>query len=224
MTHHRRFLVGALGLSLALAACGSSTASPAATTAPSAAAPATPAPTQATVPTEAPTASEDAGATEAPTDDAGTPSGTPSGPLTDLAKLLPEQAGGATFTRVGFDGSQLGIYGAAAGLNSSELDPILKANGKTLNDVNFAFASSASGASVGGMIYAIQINGLKAADLMAAMNLDPKDMTQTTLAGKTVFAQGAAAFGVWAYPKDDKLFVILLTTEDVATAILQELP
>jgi hypothetical protein len=222
MTIDRRFLVGVLGLSLVLAACGSTAASPAASSgsAASQAASAAPAATEATEPTEAPSASEQAEGTEAPSDD----SGTPAGPLTDLAKLIPEQAGGATFTRVGFDGSQLGIYGAAAGLNSSELDPILKANGKTLNDVNFAFASSESGGSVGAMVYAMQINGLQAADIMGAMNLDPKELQQTTLAGKTVFTQGAAGFGVWAYPKDDKLFVILLTTEDVAKAILEQLP
>jgi hypothetical protein len=213
MTIDRRLLAGALGLSLVVAACGgSSTPSSAAGTATAAPSAATP------TATEAPAASEEA--TEAPTQDAGTGS---SGQMNDLAQKLPEKAGDVTFERVGFDGNQLGIYGAAAGLNSAELEPILKANGKTINDVNFAIATSTS-QDKAGMIYAIQIEGVPATRFAEGMNQDLSTMPKTTIGGKEVYGEAAGGFGFFAYPKDDILFLILLVDETTAADILGQLP
>lgn len=212
MTIDRRFIAGALGLSLVLAACGGSGASPAAT----AGGGETAAPATEPVATAAPT--QEPEATEEPTDDGGN-----SGPLNDLASKLPEKVGDITFQRTGFDGDQLGIYGAAAGLSGDELEPILKANGKTLNDVNFAIAAS-SGSEVGALLYAIQIEGVKAEDILSAISIDTTDMTEDTVAGKKVYTAGGGGFGEWIYPRDDTVFMILLASDDVAEGILEQLP
>jgi hypothetical protein len=218
----RRLLAGALGLSLVLAACGGTS------TASSGASGATPGPTAAAI-TEVPAATEEpteaAGteepATEAPTADGGTSGGQ----VNDLAAMLPEKAGGLTFERVGYNGDQLGVFGAAAGLNSAELDPILKANGKTINDINFAVATATGGsAATGGMIYAIQIEGLDATKFAASMGMDPSSMPKTTLGGKTVYGQAQGGFGAFAYPKDDKLFIVLLMDEKTASSVFEQLP
>ena len=220
MTIDRRLLAGALGLSLVLAACGgtstaSSGTSPA--TAGSTDAATTEAPAATDEPTEA-AATELPAATDEPTD--GVDLG--SGEVNDLAAMLPEKVGDLAFERVGYDGDQLGIFGAAAGLNSEELDPILKANGKTINDVNFAIATSPGG--TGGMIYAIQIEGLDATALAASLGMDPSSMPKTTLGGKTVYGEAAGGFGAFAYPKDDKLFIVLLMDEKTAASVLEQLP
>jgi hypothetical protein len=223
----RRLLAGALGLSLALAACGgSSTASPAATAgdgaataAPTTEPAATPAETEAAteaVETEEPVATEDA------TDDSTGEGGL--GPLTALAALLPTQAGDVTFQRGGFDGDQFGMYGAMAGLNEDQLTPILEKYGKTLNDVNFAIAAPDSTSGATAMIFAIQIEGVDAEESMSAMGMDGSQMEKTTVGGKQVYAQGGGGFGVWAYPKDDVLFLVLLASEDVAESALEQLP
>jgi hypothetical protein len=218
----RRLLAGALGLSLVLAACGGSAT---ATKAPAVGGDATAAPA-----TEAPIATEEAPvATGEPTDAAATeePDATEgvdlgSGEVNDLAAMLPEKVGDLAFERVGYDGDQLGIFGAAAGLNSEELDPILKANGKTISDVNFAIATSEGG--TGGMIYAIQIEGLDATEFAASMGMDPGSMPKTTLGGKTVYGEAAGGFGAFAYPKDDKLFIVLLMDEKTSASVFEQLP
>lgn len=209
MTFDRRLLAGALGASLILAACGgSSTAT--ATPAPAASQPAA---------TSGPTAEP----TQVPSETGEpTESSLPGGQLNGLAALLPEEAAGVKFERVGYDGDQLGVFGAAAGLDSEELDPILKANGKTISDVNFAIATSADGSA--GMIYAIQIEGVKAATFADAMGMDTTSMPKSTLGGKEVYGEAGGGFGVYAYPKDDTLFIVMLTDEKVATSIFEQLP
>lgn len=212
MTIDRRLIAGALGLSLILAACGGSAASPT----PGSGGDATAAPTSEPAATTEPT--EEPEATEEPTDD-----GSNGGPLNDLASTLPETVGDITFERTGFDGDELGIYGAAAGLSGEELDPILKANGKTLNDVNFAIAAS-QGTDVGALLYAVQIEGVKAEDILSAMSLDTTDMTEDTVGGKKVYTAGGGGFGEWIYAKDDVVYLILLASDDIAEGILEQLP
>jgi hypothetical protein len=153
-----------------------------------------------------------------PADDGGS-----SGVVNDLAASLPETAGGVTFDRAGYDGSQLGIFGAAAGLNDSELDPILQANGKTLNDVNFAVATSTSSDATA-MIYAIQIKGIAATEFADGITGGMGSMPQTTLGGKTVYGEAAGGFGAFVYPKDDTVYMILLADEKLAGSILEQLP
>ncbi len=216
MTIDRRLIAGALGLTMVLAACGGTST---ATTDPAATAAATDAPTD--EPAATPEMTEEPQATDEPaaTDDGG---GTLGGQVNDLAAMLPEKVGDITFERVGYDGSQLGLVGAAAGLSGSELDPILKAKGKTLNDVNFAIATSAGG--TGGMIYAIQIEGLDASEFAASLGMDPGSMPKTTLGGKSVYGEAAGGFGAFAYPKDDKLFMVLLMDEQAAASVFEQLP
>jgi hypothetical protein len=226
MTHDRRLIAGALALALALAACGgASTSSPAATAGEG---PATEAPaTEAEAPaatgeaTEAP-ATEGPAATEAATDD--TAGGGGLGPLTALAALLPETAGDVAFQRGGFDGDQLGVYGAIAGLSEDQLGPVLEKYGKTLKDVHFAVAAPASSGGATAMIFALQIEGVEAADAMGALGMDASQMEKTTVGGKEVYAQGGGGFGVWAYPKGDTLFLVLLASDDVAKSALEQLP
>jgi hypothetical protein len=212
MTNDRRLIVGALSLSLVLAACGGSAASPAATGGQGTVAPTTePAATVA--------ATQEPAATEAPTDDGGSNDGQ----LNNLASTLPEKVGDVTFQRTGYDGDQLGILGAAAGLSGDALEPILTANGKTLNDVNFAVAAS-EGSDVGALIYAVQIEGVNAEDVLSAMSVDTTDMTEDTIAGKKVYTAGGGGFGEWVYVKGDTAYLILLATDAVAKGILEQLP
>ncbi len=211
----RRLVTGALGLTLVLAACGGTST---ATADPAGTATATDAPTS--EPAATPEMTEEPQATEEP---AATEDGGSIGALNGLAATLPETAGGVTFERGGYDGSQLGAFGAAAGLSGSELDPILTANGKTLNDVNFAIATSTS-TDATAMIYAIQINGVPASEFIDSLNPGASSMPQTTLGGKTVYGQATGGFGVFAYPKDDTMYLILLADEKLATAILEQLP
>jgi hypothetical protein len=224
MTIDRRLLAGVLGLTLIVAACGGSS------TPTSGAGNATPAPDATAEPTEAPEATEATEATEAPEateepqpSEEATSNNSLGGEMNDLARLLPETAGDVTFERAGFDGDQLGIYGAAAGLNSEELDPILKANGKTLNDVNFAIATSST-SEMSGMIYAIQIEGIPATTFAEGMGQDLSSTSTTTLGGKTVYGEAAGGFGFFAYPKDDMLFILLMVDEATAGKILEQLP
>ncbi len=212
MTSNRHLIAGALGLSLVLAACGGSAATPTSGSGGDATAAPTSEPAATTAPTQEPEA------TEEPTDD-----GSNSGPLNDLASKLPEKVGDITFERTGFDGDQLGIYGAAAGLSGADLEPILKANGKTLSDVNFAIAAS-QGSDVGALLYAIQIEGVDAEDILTAMSIDTSDMTEDTVGGKEVYTAGGGGFGEWVYPKDDTVYLILLASDDIAEGILEQLP
>jgi hypothetical protein len=215
MTIDRRLLAGAAGLAILLAACGGSAASPAAT----AGGPATGAPATAGA-TEAPAESEAAVPTEEASDDG---INLPPGTTNDLANLIPETINGVAYERAGFNGDQLGIYGAAAGLNDSELKPILEQYGKTINDVNFALGTPKDG-SGSGMIYALQIEGVDASDWMTAVNMDPNDLETKTIGGKNVFAQGAGGFNVYAYPKGDALFILLLGDDATAESLFSQLP
>ena len=213
MTIDRRLIAGALGLTLVLAACGGTST---ATTAPAGTDAATDAPTA--EPAVTPAATEAPAATEEATDDGGS-----TGALNDLASKLPESAGGVTFERAGYNGDQLGIFGATAGFNSDELDPILKANDKTFNDVNFAIASPTSTGATA-MIFALQVEGVPADEFADSMNADTSSMPEITLGGKTVYGEAAGGFGIFAYPKDDVLYMVLLADEEVAASIFEQLP
>jgi hypothetical protein len=217
MTIDRRLVAGAMGLAIVLAACGG-TASPVTTGGASSPEPAAPA---TTAPTAEPGEAATDEATEEPTEQGGI--GLPGG-LNDLANVLPAEANGVTFERAGFNGDQLGLYGAAlGGLNDSDLDPILREHGKTIADVNFAIAS-ATGGEVPTSVYALQIEGVEAADWMGAANLDTSTVSPTSVGGKTVYAQGGGGFNIWVYPTGDTVFVVLLGDEATAEAIFSQLP
>lgn len=214
MTIDRRLLAGAAGLAILLAACGGSASSPAAT----AGGPATGAPTTAAPATEAP--ATDAPMTEEPSDGGIV---VPPGAVNDLASLLPETINGVTYQRAGYNGDQLGVYGAMAGIDDSTLGPILAEHGKTVNDVNFAIASPSDGSS-SGIIYVLQVEGVPATDWMSGMNMDPSDLETRQIGGKPVYAQGAAGFNIYAYPKDDKLFIMFLGDDAAAESLFSQLP
>jgi hypothetical protein len=217
----RRLLAGAMGLALVVAACGGSAA-----TATPGQAGATTAPTQAAAtqaaaseePTEA--ATEETSSEPGATDDG--PSLAP-GAASDLEAMLPDEAGGMKFTKSSFDGSSLGFAGA--GISTAELDPILKANGKTIADVRVAIAGPAdtSGTETA-VVLAFQVRGLDATKFLGATGVNSSDMTNATIGGKKVLQAGAGAFSVIVYTKDDVLFEILLASPKVAEDVVRQLP
>jgi hypothetical protein len=224
MTIDRRLLAGALGLSFILAACGgSSTGGSGATAAPGATgAPAT----AAAGPTDAPEATEAAGTEEPASTEEATSGNQPSlvpGAASDLEAMLPSEAGGVKYQKSSFDGASLGMLGGS--IDTAELDPILKANGKTINDVRVAIAAPLDSANTeAGMVIAFQIRGVDAAKFMAAMGADVGSMTKTTIGGKDVYQSGAGGFGVIVYPKNDVLFEILMASDKVSESIVSQLP
>jgi hypothetical protein len=223
----RRLLAGALSLSLALAACGgAATTSPAVTSAPASSqptaavttTPATQAPAS-VVPSDAPTAPA---TTNEPASTGAAPSLMPGG-APELEAMLPSEAGGVKFTKTSFDGASLA--GAGAGIDTAELGPILKANGKTIADVSMAIASPAdTSGSDTSIVMAFRIRGLDAAKFMAAAGVTSSEMVPATIGGKSVLKAGAAGFSIIVYTKGDVLFEILLATDTVAAAILGQLP
>ena len=224
MTIDRRLLAGVLGLSLILAACGgSSTGGSGATAAPGATGAAA---TAATEPTDAPEATEAAGTEEpAGTEEAtnGTEPSFVPGAASDLEAMLPDEAAGVKFQKSSFDGASLGMLGG--GIDTAELDPILKANGKTINDVRVAIAAPMdSAAGEAGMVIAFQIKGVDAKKFMEAMGADPATLTAATIGGKQVLQAGEGGFGVIIYPKDDVLFEILMASPEVGASIVEQLP
>lgn len=217
MNIDRHLLAGVIGVSLILAACGgSSTATPTSPiTPPVTTAPGIDEPTM--VPgTDVPTDDGE------PTDDGNEPSLVP-GAASDLEANLPDEAAGVKYEKSSFDGASIGMFGA--NVDSEELDPILKANGKTINDVRVAIASPAdSSSAAGGMVIAFQIRGLDASKFMEAMGVDVASMTRTTISGKEVLSSGTADFSFVVYAKGDVLYEILMANSEVTASILQQLP
>lgn len=146
--------------------------------------------------------------------------------MNDLASMLPEEVNGVKYERVGFDGDQLGVMGAAAGLDSDEFGKILASKGKSFNDVNFAIATPADSgsSSMGGMIYAIQVEGLPASEWIDGMGSGLNTGKASTIGGKEVFGEAAGGFGAFVYPKDDTVFMMIFVDEKTAAAILEQLP
>ena len=143
--------------------------------------------------------------------------------MNDLANLLPEEINGVAYQRAGFNGDQLGMYGARPASTTSTLTPVLEEFGKTVNDVNFAIATPGDGGSTA-MIYALQIEGVDATEWMGAMDMDPADFETRQIGGKKVYAQGAGGFNVYAYPKGDALFILLLGDDALAEGLFSQLP
>jgi hypothetical protein len=224
MNHNRRLLAGAIGIVVLLAACGGSgsTGSGSSASAPAA--------------TEGPAATQDGGeATEAPeptdepveaTEEPEAETTTDPSAVNDLASMLPEEVNGVKYERVGFDGDQLGVMGAGAGLNSEEFGKILASKGKSLNDVNFAIATPAGSSSsgMGGMIYAIEVEGLPASEWIEGMGSGLDTGKTSTIGGKQVYGEATGSFGAFVYPKDDTVFMMIFVDEKTAAAILEQLP
>ena len=214
---NRRLLGAAIGLALAVAACGGSSATP------------TPAPTQEPAVSAAPASAapaSQAAMSESPSQ-APAASSVPSMPVisfmpgqaTALEKTLPDSAGGVTFTKTGFDGSM--IPGAGLPFDTSKLDPLLSKFGKSIADVKVAIAAASSGVP---MIYALQLQGVPATQFMADTGMDTSGMTKSTIGGKSVWTDAATGMGEIIYPKDDTVYLILGGTDAQNQAILAALP
>jgi hypothetical protein len=74
------------------------------------------------------------------------------------------------------------------------------------------------------MIFALQVEGVPADEFATSMSADTSSMPEITLGGKTVYGEAAGGFGIFAYPKDDTLFLVLLADETVAASIFEQLP
>jgi hypothetical protein len=218
MTHHGRLLAGGIGIAILLAACGGSTGSSTATPVPTAVPAATESGSEAT---EAPEMTEEPEATD---DSGGGIETVPPEAVNDLAATMPETANGITYQRAGYDGDQFGVFGAMAGVDDAQLSEILKKHGKTINDLNFAVASPGdTSATAGGMIMAIQVEGIDATEWVGELGSMPTD-EKSTVGGKEVYGQAAGGFGIFVYPKGDTMYMLLLMDEKQAAAVLEQLP
>lgn len=206
MVTDRRLLVGAAGLALILAACGgASTATPA----PATAAGSTPEPVATTnAATPAPAETEEPDVSLMP------------GAAGDLEALLPDQAGGLTFTKTSFDGSQLGIAGL--GVDTGDLAPILEKYNKNVGDVRFAMATSTDSATPA-IVMAFQLQGVPGTEMQELMT-GGSDLTPSTIAGKQVLTTGAGPMGGAFYSKDDVAYAVILATPEALEEIIAALP
>lgn len=215
MNLERRVLAAALGTALLAAACGGGTSSPSATAAGGAGTP----------PASQPAASSDnatptPAASAQPSSSGVEPSFAP-GAAGDLEAMLPDAAGGLTFQKSSFDGATIGAAGL--GVDTGELDPILKDNGKTLADVRVAIASSGN-AETATLIWALQVKGLDATKLLGVTGVDQAQLSPVTIGGKRVLSTGSSGFSVILYTKGDVMFEILFASDAAAQDILAQLP
>jgi hypothetical protein len=209
MTFDRKALAAGLATLLLVAACGS-----AATTAPSASPEATEPPAATETPTEAPTETPAAVETEEPIGP---------GAATDLEAMLPSEVNGVTFQKASFDGSTF-PGGIPIGGGDEEFLQFLEDNGKSLEDLRVAIASTTDTESGGSMVMAIQVAGLAGDKFLEFATADMTDQ-KTTIAGKEVYGAGMGGFGAYVYPKDDIVFYVLVTGgEDLSEGIFQQLP
>jgi len=221
VTIDRRLLAGALGLALTVAACGGSS-TPNATPAPTGTqAAASQPPASGAAKSEEPTASEDATATAEPS---GPDASFSEGQAGDLEALLPDEAGGIKFRKESFDGANIGAAGF--GLDTGELAPILKANGKTVADVRMAIASPVTPSATNrAIVIALQIRGIDATKLIdLASGGDATALTKATVGGKQVLKTSASGLTTVIYIKGDILFEVLLASDASVEAIVAALP
>ncbi|HEU0243468.1 MAG TPA: hypothetical protein VFQ75_06140 [Candidatus Limnocylindrales bacterium] len=211
---NRQLSVLLAGTALALVACGgsaSSTATPAATAAPTV----TQAPASVAAESGAP-ASAAAGGPDVSLQP---------GAAADLEAMLPSEANGITFKKSSFDGSSLGLAGVP--INAGELQPLLEANGKTVNDVRFALATpTTTGSGPAAIVMAIQVKGVDAEKLLPVLDSSGSlgDLKETTIAGKSVRTGGTPPFGAAIYLKDDVLFYVLFADQPTTESIISQLP
>lgn len=215
MAIDRRILAGALGLALIVAACGGASSTP------SPAPGATQAPGSTPAPTAAPTAT-----TAVPTEAATGPDASFSeGQAGDLEALLPNEAGGIKFKKESFDGSSIATSGLE--MDTGELAPILKANGKTIADVRMAIAQPAvPSATATAVVIAFQIRGVDATKFVALLTAAASDpLVAATVGGKQVQKMGTGSgFSAVIYTKGDVLFEVIGASDKNVDAIVAALP
>ena len=142
----------------------------------------------------------------------------------ELEAMLPSEVGGVPLQKLSFGGTDF-AFDAGAPFDSSALDPLLKENGKTIEDVRLAIArpAGASPGALGTMVMALQVTGLDAAKLFDLAGASPS-MTSALVGGKQVLQAGSAGFKVYVYAKDDILFEMMLANDGEAEAVLSALP
>jgi hypothetical protein len=218
VTTDRRLIGAALSLALTLAACGGSSASPAATSAPGGA---TSTPSGASsAPGGATPAATDASANQ--TADASAPaiSLTP-GNASALEALIPDNIGTTTMTKTSFDYSTIPWASLSSLFGSGDLDKVLKDNGKTLADVKFAMgvSTSASAAGMPTMVYALQVAGLDATKFVSQLDSGYASGSNLQIGGKTVKGELASGFGTITYVHGDVVFIAVATEADLNSLV-----
>jgi len=221
VTIDRRLLAGALSLALAVAACGGSSTSTATPAPTGTQAAASQPPASGAAQTEKPTASNDSMETEKPS---GPDASFSEGQAGDLEAMLPDEAGGIKFKKESFDGASIGAAGF--GLDTGELAPILKANGKTVADVRMAIASPVTPSATNtAVVIALQIRGIDATQLIdLASGGEAAALTKATIGGKQVQKISASGLTTVIYIKGDVLFEVLLASDAAVDAIVAALP
>ena len=142
----------------------------------------------------------------------------------ELEAMLPNEVGGVPLQKLSFGGTGF-AFDAGAPFDSSALEPLLKENGKTIEDVRLAIArpAGAKPGALGTMVMALQVKGLDAARLHGLAGAS-SSMTPVEIGGKQVLQAGTAEFNVYVYAKDDILFELMLANDGEAAAVLSALP
>jgi hypothetical protein len=137
--------------------------------------------------------------------------------------MLPSSAGGLTFTKSSFDGAQVGEAGLP--LDTTTLDPVLKANGKTAADVTYAVARApAPSGTLATTVMAMRIAGVDAAVTAGLSTSADSGMTDAVLGGKAVKQGGMAGFWAVIYLKGDVMFEAMGAHIATLGAVVAALP
>jgi hypothetical protein len=239
-----RVLAGA-ALSLAIAACGSSS-SPAASPAPASAAPSPILPATAAPPTAAPTMAPAASAAvvppASPTLAATAPAEVlPSGALpsgmdipipsmhgdTALESQLPAELCGAATMKLSFAGEE--FLNGEAGSGMQAFGDVLTALGKSPNDVSVAVAAVQSGECAGASAFALRIAGVpqdRFEQLFTTAQAKDTGVTpkRSNVGGHDVWAFADTDQKEWIYFKGDTAFGVGAADEAQAAKVLAALP
>jgi hypothetical protein len=217
-----RFAAGCVLLTVALAACGSSSATPAQSVAPVP----SDSPAVASAAPSAPPASP-AETTPAPSDGAAASSVPQLTPVKDLEVMIPTTLGGYQVTVRSLSGSDIMSSGNADSV--AALGEILKATGKTPADYAFAWGIVKTGAATDSVVGVFRVAGADAATVRDALVAQAGGGTATvengSIGGKEVQilrlpAQDGTLWSWYYWPKGDLLFYVQSTDPTVAEKIL----
>ncbi len=213
-------------LVVALAACGSSTATPSPTAAPSAPAASAGASAVPASPVTTPSASA-GGAPSATTGAASLP------PLTavpELEKMIPTTLAGYPVTVRSLTGADIVASGDQASI--AALDAILKSAGKTAADYGFAWGIVKTGAATDSVVGVFRVAGadpeVVREALVAQAGGGSADVEGGSIGGKAVQilrlpAQDGTLWSWYYWPKGDVLFYVQSTDPTIAEKVLAAL-
>ena len=139
----------------------------------------------------------------------------------ELAAMLPASAGGLDFVKSSVTGMDVASLGVS--LDSTELERLAKAQGKTLADVQVAEARPVD-PTKGGIVLAIRVPGANPKEVVDATFSASAALQLATMGGKSVYKIGASGLNVVVYPKDDILFQVVGAPADLTEAIIAALP